>query len=64
MRSLLGVIVVAITACGGPVGYSPLKGETNLAAIDVPAGGSAVLEASMVLGGPSGGALRQSLRVD
>ena len=38
--------------------------ETNLAAVDVPAGGSAVLEASMVLGGPSGGALRQSLRVD
>lgn len=35
MRSLFALIVVALTACGGPVGYTPLKGESNLSPIKV-----------------------------
>lgn len=35
MRSLLTLIVVALTACGGGVGYTPLRGESNLSPITV-----------------------------
>lgn len=33
MRSRLALLVVGLTACGGTVGYSPLKGESNLSPI-------------------------------
>lgn len=59
MRSLLGVLVVAFTACGGPVGYAPLKGETNLSAIKVlpatpaPLSGVALIENGLAYDGCS-----------
>lgn len=34
MRSSIALLV-AFAACGGPVGYTPLKGETNLGPIKV-----------------------------
>ncbi len=39
-------------------------GAIDLSSVVVPANGSATLEGAMVLGGPSGGALRQSLVID
>lgn len=35
MRSLTALLVVVLTACGGGVGYTPLKGESTLAPITV-----------------------------